>query len=134
MEINKCTAALAKEKPNRTRQYAITTPGYQNAGNKIYGNLTRTQTATLARLRTGHCRLNQYLHRFNIIDSPKCACGHSKETVQHFLLQCRNHEGPRKQLITRVGSRDEHYRSGPVSVRSLIGSVQLSKTESTGPI
>jgi hypothetical protein len=38
MEINKRTAALAKEKPNRTRQYAINTPGYQNAGNKIYGN------------------------------------------------------------------------------------------------
>src|SRR5271155_1547288 len=29
----------------------------------------------LARLRTGHCSLNQYLHRFGIEESPLCSCG-----------------------------------------------------------
>ena len=59
------------------------------SGSKLYARIpTRTQLAWLARLRTGHCSLNHYLHRFGKIESPQCPCGEGIETVAHYLLVC----------------------------------------------
>src|SRR5947207_3362309 len=77
-------------------------------GIKIYGELTRKQATTLARLRSGHCGLNSYLHRFSIIEDPACDCGHRSETVQHYLLDCKNYNEPRDKLRTKVGYRIMH--------------------------
>src|SRR6266496_5724840 len=58
-------------------------------GVKLYQKIgNRTHIAWIARLRTGHCPLNKYLHRFNIIEDPLCDCGEAIETVAHFLLNC----------------------------------------------
>ena len=44
-------------------------------GTKLYKAVkTRHQASQLARLRTGHCSLNQYLHRFGHVESPTCEC------------------------------------------------------------
>ena len=62
-------------------------------GRKLYNEIsTRKHLAWLIRLRTGHCSLNQYLHRFNIMDDPTCACGQTIETVRHYLIHCKNYE------------------------------------------
>src|SRR5204862_6747452 len=45
-------------------------------GLKLYGTLQRKHVVLISRLRTGHCHLNQYLHRFNIIETSECECGH----------------------------------------------------------
>ena len=55
---------------------------------KLYEKLKRKQVILLSRLHTGHCHLNQYLHRFNIIETPECECGEEKETIEHYLLNC----------------------------------------------
>jgi hypothetical protein len=34
---------------------------------------------------TGHCHLNEYLHRFDNIQTPECECGAKKETIDHLL-------------------------------------------------
>src|SRR5271170_3543600 len=70
---------------------------YNQLGNK------RRQIAWIARLRTGHCSLNQYLERFNIIDDANCDCGQGKETVKHFLLICSKYEKERDKLRKEVG-------------------------------
>lgn len=70
---------------------------YEKLGNK------RKNIATIARLRTGHCSLNSYLHRFNIIEDPTCECGDAKETVTHFLLVCSLYERERDKLRRKVG-------------------------------
>ena len=70
---------------------------YETLGNK------RKNIATIARLRTGHCSLNHYLHRFNIIEDPTCACGDAQETVTHFLLVCSLHEREQDKLRRKVG-------------------------------
>jgi uncharacterized protein (DUF4415 family) len=58
-------------------------------GIKLYKGIPRRQAAQLARLRTGHCGLNQYLHRFGHAESPLCDCGNgTAETVNHYLLHC----------------------------------------------
>ena len=74
-------------------------------GTQLYNSLTRKQGATLAQLHTEHCRLNQYLHRFKIIDDPNCECGHGIETAEHFLLHCRTYGKERKELREKIGWR-----------------------------
>ena len=92
-----------KENARRLRnmsQYPGTTTGL-----KLYGNLKRKQVIMLSRLRTGHCHLNQYLHRFNIIETPECECGAEKETVEHYLLNCELYDEERDALRRSVGAQ-----------------------------
>ena len=72
------------------------------------------------RLRTGHCHLNEYLHRFNIIETPECECGAEKETVDHYLLNCELYDEEREELRKKVGAQ---------SMRSsqLLGDEQIIK-------
>jgi ribonuclease HI len=91
-----------KEKAIRLRnmsQHPNTT-----TGPKLYGALQqRKHVVLITRLRTGHCRLNEYLYRFNKIDTPECECGAGKETVDHFLLNCELYDEERDELRRRVG-------------------------------
>ena len=65
---------------------------------------TRYQVAQLARLRTGHCSLNQYLHRFGIVDSPLCTCNSGAiENVEHFLIHCPKYDRQRATLMKKIG-------------------------------
>ena len=59
--------------------------------------------AWLVRLRTGHCGLNSYLHRFGKGEEPTCECEESNETVTHFLLRCERFARQREKLIKEVG-------------------------------
>jgi RNase H len=72
---------------------------------EIYNRLRRRKhIAWVARLRTGHCSLNSYLERFNIIDDATCpGCGDTKETVHHFLMVCPKHERWRDKMRREVG-------------------------------
>ena len=73
-------------------------------GSKLYLNISNRQhLAWVARLRTGHCSLNKYLHRFNIIDDPNCECEQGHETVEHYLLKCGLYEEERDGLRKEVG-------------------------------
>ena len=48
-------------------------------GPKLYNALQRRKHVTcISRLRTGHCHLNEYLYRFNIIETPMCECGRKR--------------------------------------------------------
>ena len=74
-------------------------------GPKYYNNIeSRKACTTLAQLRTAHCALKGYLHRFGIVASPYCECGYGKETVQHFLLECRLFKNERRKLRTEIGT------------------------------
>ena len=72
---------------------------------RIYEQLSkRKHIAWIARLRTGHCSLNTYLERFNIVDDAICpGCGDAKETVKHFLLVCQKYERWRDRMRKAVG-------------------------------
>lgn len=70
----------------------------------IYDCFDREKASVLARLRTGHARLNGYLHRIGQSESDLCACGVERETVQHFLLQCVQWNEQRRALIDAAGS------------------------------
>src|SRR6204780_1110579 len=69
------------------------------SGPKLYNSISNRNTAArLVQLRTGHCGLNHYLHRFNLKNTPYCECGYGKETVEHFLMECRRYRSQRKEL------------------------------------
>jgi hypothetical protein len=83
----------------------ITNKQHVTQGTKLYKAInTRHQAAQLARLRTGHCSLNQYLHRFGHLESPRCECNSgANEDVQHYLLYCPRYERQRAKLTKKVG-------------------------------
>ena len=90
-------------------------------GSKLYGAITKRNTVvTLVRLRTGHFGLNHYLHRFKIKKSPYCECGYGKETVEHYLLECRKYNEQRKTLRKEVGP-------GRMRTEKLLGYPKLIK-------
>ena len=50
----------------------------------------------LARLRSGHNRLNAHMHRkLNIVPSPTCPCGEEDQTTEHVLQICNRHQPER---------------------------------------
>ena len=72
---------------------------HAKSGPTLYNEIAnRNAVAKIVQLRTGHCGLNHYLHRFDIKNTPYCDCGYGKETVQHYLLECRNYREQRKKL------------------------------------
>jgi ribonuclease HI len=98
-----------KEWTNHTKTatllHHITQTRMSKIGAKYYNNINnRKISTTLAQLRTGHCALNGYLHRFGKAASPYCECGYGKETVQHFLLECQRFKNEWKKLRTEVGT------------------------------
>ena len=101
----------------------LTRPRRVKTGLQLYNNLSRKRLSTLIRLRTEHCGLNHYLHRFNIIEDPECECGHGIETVKHFLLDCKSFEEERKELRKEVGWRNmrkEKLLGNPKFVKNTI--------------
>jgi ribonuclease HI len=74
----------------------------------LYDKLKRREACILAQLRTGMARLNGFLNRIGAAESDQCACGHARETVEHFLLRCVRwtalREGMLQCTTTRRGS------------------------------
>ncbi|KNZ77457.1 Putative 115 kDa protein in type-1 retrotransposable element R1DM [Termitomyces sp. J132] len=69
-------------------------------------SVPRWHASILTQLRTGHCPLNQYLHRFKKADSPICgACNQAEETVEHFLVHCKAYRTQRNTLFREVDLR-----------------------------
>jgi len=82
----------------------ITTKMEAQNSYKIYNGIKRSEVSQLSRLRTGHCSLNQYLHRFHHEESPECPCSSGAiETVEHFLIHCPKYDKERSKLIKNVG-------------------------------
>lgn len=64
----------------------------------VYSLPNRYTAARVIQLRTGHCRLNKYLHSIDARHRPYCEYGYGKETVEHYLLECNKYKDQRKQL------------------------------------
>ena len=85
------------------------------SGLVLYNKLSRNTSGKIIQLRTGHCGLNSYLHRFGIAESPACECGTGQETVEHFLLECPRYRNQRTEMRRKAGT-------GNMRVDVLLGS------------
>ena len=62
--------------------------------------LTRENQCTIFQFRTGHCKLNYHLNRFNPQHPPMCRnCHHPYETVHHVLFDCQVLRESRSKLL-----------------------------------
>jgi hypothetical protein len=77
---NGCKTARKLRKISRRPNIQPSPQIYNQLGNK------RRHIAWIARLRTGHCSLNQYLERFNIIDDAKCRMRTSQGNSQTLFI------------------------------------------------
>lgn len=81
---------------------------------EIYEEWSWRERSALAQLRTDMAKLNSYLHRIKAVNSEQCACGHARETVEHFLFECPQWDEQRKELraSTSTGWNDLSLRLG----------------------
>ena len=114
--------AWRSEKGDARQLRKITRKAQMKSSQDLYDSVsTRQQTAQLVRLRTGHCSLNQYLHRFGIEDSPQCSCGSgATESVEHYLLHYPKYDRQRAILAKNVGI-------GGMWIEKLLGNPKLIK-------
>src|SRR6266568_18134 len=72
--------------------------------------IQRSPVTTSIAVCSGHIPLNTYLHRFKLAESTQCpACGHPKETAQHFLLECPAYAHERWILKPRRGKPEKKF-------------------------
>ena len=94
------------------------------AGAKLYAKITSCHKLTwLSRLRTGHTDLNNYVHRFRLVDDANCGCGNGAETVKHYLLTCLNYKQERDKLRKETqiqGMRIENLLGDPNIIHSTL--------------
>jgi ribonuclease HI len=69
---------------------------------KMKINLTPNFTGMI----TAHGKTRSYLHRFKIIDSPKCPCSNGNQTVDHLLYDCNKENNEREKLIAHITKED----------------------------
>ena len=107
MAIKSLTKSLRKQRSGgRTAKHLqhILKHPKARAGQKYYNAAeTRQIATTLAQMRTGHCSLNLYLHRFKKAASPYCLCQYQCETVHHYILECKKYKKERSWLQMKVG-------------------------------
>ena len=61
-----------------------------------YHLFDRPGQVVLARLRSGHNRLNTHMHReLKIVPSPTCPCGEEDQKTEHVLQRCNRHQPER---------------------------------------
>ncbi|KAL4104257.1 hypothetical protein QTP88_019566 [Uroleucon formosanum] len=73
----------------------------QLLGNPLPGHqLPRREWVVLNRLRTGHGRCKELLHKWKMADLPDCDCGHLSQTIHHIIKDCpfRAFKGSMREL------------------------------------
>lgn len=68
--------------------------------NKLFNfSVSRTASIWHARLRLGHCALNDSLYKINCSSTAMCDCNLGKETVLHYFLVCPRYAAQRVSLL-----------------------------------
>jgi ribonuclease HI len=99
---------------------------------QLIDKLSRSQSAILAQLRTGHAPLNQHLFRTRCVESPVCPhCGGLVvETVRHYLLQCPHYQQERHRLrrkLKRSANSISFLLSNPLAIKPLLKYITATK-------
>jgi hypothetical protein len=66
---------------------------------QLHDRLSWKEASVLPQLRTGIARLNAYLHRIRVAPLEQRVYGQARETVEHFLFQCRKWTPYRTEML-----------------------------------
>jgi hypothetical protein len=113
---------------DNTTKGKITKDYFPEEAGRLNTKIHNTQNLTT--IITGHGNIKTYLHRFKIIDSPKCPCGHNEQTTEHLLLDCTLLNKERNRLISAVSRRDDW----PINKHTLIRKYNKAFTRFTDQV
>jgi hypothetical protein len=51
---------------------------------------------------TGHGNINTYLHKYRIINNPRCPCKQGEQSVDHIVYDCKLHDQERGKLKAAI--------------------------------
>lgn len=60
---------------------------------KALSKLKRLDATVVVQIRSGHCPLDAYLHRFKAAETPNCNLCRQRDNICHLLTNCRNFVG-----------------------------------------
>lgn len=112
VEQFECKAIISKFFKLKWDRLIPITPTGKLYRSTIKSNITslnlvpRLKESTIYRLRVQHCRLNSYLFKIGIVDSPLCSCNNGIETVFHFLFECPTTVNLKAQLVSLLNSQN----------------------------
>jgi len=89
---------------DRSTKGQITKEYFPNIADRLKIKLNLTHNFTL--MVTGHCKINSYLHRFKISETPLCPCGNQDQTTDHLLFECDFLRKERNNLSTTIRKTD----------------------------
>ena len=73
-----------------------------SVGTKVRFPSDRDTAISYCRLLVGNVNLKDQLFRYGIEESPNCVCGDGVEDIEHFLLECKNHDTERQVMLNGV--------------------------------
>jgi hypothetical protein len=79
-----------------TTKGRITKEYFPNVEERLKLKIHLTQNLTAITM--GHGKTRAYLHRFNIIQDPKCPCGATEQTTHHLIYECKVTAKEREKL------------------------------------
>ena len=75
--------------------------GYKRPPHHYYSGL-RAASIWHTRLHLGMSQLSAHLFPFGFVESPRCSCGVTHETVPHYLLDCTLYAAQRERLLVAI--------------------------------
>ena len=63
--------------------------------------MSKNKLRVMMQVLTGHCDLNYFLHKMELVDSPLCPCGLSEETIEHVIGECIMYINSRKKCFNQ---------------------------------
>ena len=75
--------------------------GYKRPPPHYYLGL-RAASIWHTRLRLGQSQLSAHLFPFGFVESPRCSCGVTHETVPHYFLDCPLYAAQRERLLVAI--------------------------------
>ena len=67
--------------------------------NQFDGNISRKYSSILFRINTGHCKLNEHLHKIGCHHNGLCEDCNIPESLEHYFLNCPKYSVWRTELI-----------------------------------
>jgi hypothetical protein len=58
---------------------------------------------------TGHRKLRSYLHRFGLIDNPKCPCEEEEQTINHLIFHHKILHNQRNEIIKQIKNTCDNW-------------------------
>jgi len=89
---------------DRSTKGQINKQYFPNIADRLEIKLNLTHNFTL--MVTGHGKINSYLNRFKISETPLCPCGNQDQTTDHLRFECDLLQTERENLLTTIRKTD----------------------------